>query len=158
MAELCHIDAQEQVVPDDNRATMGETIMPSVNKAIIIGHLGADPEMNQTSSGQSVCNFRVATTSKWKDKDGAAQENTQWHRITAWGRQAELCHKYLDKGSAVYVEGRIQTRDYEDDKGVKRWVTDIVANVVQFLGGRSDGGTTQREPEPPPITNEDIPF
>lgn len=112
-----------------------------VNTITIIGNLGADPEMRQTSGGP-VCNLRVATTEKWKGRDGNMQERTEWHSVTVWGNQAEACGRYLAKGRQIYVQGRLQSREYEKD-GVTRKVWDIVANRVQFLGGRGDGGDRQ---------------
>ena len=104
----------------------------SVNKAIIIGNLGKDPEVRQTGNGNAVANFSIATSEKFTDKGGQKQERTEWHRIVTFGKTAELCGKYLGKGSSVFVEGRIQTREYEKD-GVKRYSTEIVADNVRFL-------------------------
>ncbi len=114
--------------------------MSGVNKAILIGHLGADPEMRQTGSSRSVCNFRVATSEQWTDQEGQRQERTEWHRIVVWGRQAEIANQYLRKGRQVYVEGRIQTREYTDRDGNQRRSTEIVAQSITFLGGRDGGG------------------
>lgn len=111
-----------------------------VNKAIIVGNLGADVELRYTQSGQAVANFRVATNERWTDKEGESQERTEWHRIVVWGRQAENCEKYLSKGRQVYIEGRLQTRDWEDRDGNKRYTTEIVAQTVQFLSGGTGGG------------------
>lgn len=111
-----------------------------VNKAIIIGNLGADPELRYTQSGQAVANLRIATNERWTDKDGKPQEKTEWHKVVVWGRQAENCEKYLSKGRQVYVEGRLQTSEWEDKDGNKRWTTEIVAQSVQFLQGGSGGG------------------
>ena len=115
--------------------------MASVNKVILIGNLGRDPEMRYTQSGQAVTNFTLATTENWTDKNsGQKQEKTEWHRIVAWGRTGELCAQYLAKGRSVYIEGRLQTREWEDKEGIKRHTTEITANTVQFLGGpRSEG-------------------
>jgi len=110
----------------------------SVNKAIIVGRLGADPEIRFTQSGAGVTNFNVATDSVWKDKEGQKQTRTEWHRIVVWGPQAEVCSKYLSKGREVYVEGEINTRSWEDKEGQKRWTTEIRARDVRFLGGRGD--------------------
>lgn len=113
----------------------------SVNKAIIVGRLGADPEIRFTQSGAGVTNFNVATDTVWKDKEGQRQTRTEWHRIVVWGPQAEPCSKYLNKGREVYVEGEIQTRSWEDKEGNKRWTTEIRARDVKFLGSpRSDQG------------------
>lgn len=118
--------------------------MASVNKVIIVGNLGRDPEIRYTGSGQAVANFIVATSDRWTDKvSGQPQERTEWHRIVVWGRQAENCGKYLKKGRSVYIEGRLQTREYPDpkDNTQKRYTTEIIASQIQFLGGRdgSDG-------------------
>ena len=124
-----------------------------VNKVILVGHLGADPELRNTASGQAVCEFRIATSESWKDKNGQRQERTEWHRVVVWGKTAEICAKYLSKGRQAYIEGRIQTRSYEDKEGVKRYITEIVANDVQFLGGGQGGGGGGRgrdEGPPPP--------
>ena len=109
--------------------------MASVNKVILIGNLGADPELKYTPSNRAVCNLSLATNEVFKDKAGARQERTEWHRITVWGEQAETCSKYLGKGRSVYVEGRLQTRSWDDKDGKKRYSTDIVADRVVFLGG-----------------------
>jgi single-strand DNA-binding protein len=111
-----------------------------VNKVILVGHLGADPDMRYTPSGQGVCELRLATSESWNDKNGQRQERTEWHRIVVWGKRAEVCSKYLSKGRQVFVEGRIQTRNYDDKDGNKRYITEIIANDVQFLGGGRDGG------------------
>lgn len=113
-----------------------------VNKVILIGNLGADPEVRFTPGGQAVANFRVATNESWNDKNGQKQERTEWHRIVVWGKLAELCGEYLKKGRQAYVEGRLQTREWTDKEGKKNYTTEIVANTVQFLGGggRGDGG------------------
>lgn len=142
----------------------------SLNKAQLIGHLGGDPEVKYTPSGQTVANFSVATNESWKDKDGNKQERVEWHRIVVWGKTAENCGKYLSKGRQVYIEGRIQTRNYDDKDGVKRYITEIVADRVDFLGGgdkdegRGGGGGSRsdrgRNDGPPPSSapDDDIPF
>lgn len=114
--------------------------MASVNKAILVGNLGRDPELRYTPSGQAVANFSLATNESYNDKSGERVERTEWHRIVAWGKTAELCSQYLSKGRPVYIEGRLQTREWEDKEGVKRQTTEVVANTVQFLGGRGEGG------------------
>lgn len=111
----------------------------ALNKAMIIGNLGQDPELRETNSGQSVCNLSVATNRKWKDKHDQYQEETEWHRVTVWGKTAENCAKYLTKGRQVYVEGRLQTREWEDSDGNERKTTEIVAHTVQFLSGDGAG-------------------
>jgi single-strand DNA-binding protein len=113
--------------------------MGSVNKVILIGNLGADPELKYTPSSRPLCNLRIATTEVYKDKSGQRQEKTEWHRVTVWGDQAENCNKYLSKGRSVYVEGRLQTRSYDKD-GQKHYATDVVADRVVFLGGGGGGG------------------
>ena len=114
--------------------------MSSVNKVILIGRLGADPEVRYTQGGQPVASLRMATSENWTDRDGQRQERTEWHSITVWGKQAELCGQYLAKGRQVYLEGRLQTREYTDREGINRKAVDVVANQIVFLGGRSDGG------------------
>lgn len=121
-----------------------------INKAIIIGNLGADPELRHTTSGQPVCEMRVATNESWIDKSGEKQERTEWHRIIVWGKQGELAAKYLAKGRKVYVEGRIQTREWQDKDGNKRYTTEIVAQTVQFLDSRGSGGGGGWDGPPPP--------
>ena len=107
-----------------------------VNKVILIGHLGNAPEMRYTQSGQAVANFRIATNDKWTDKAGQTQDRTEWHRIVVWGKLAELCNQYLTKGRQVFVEGRLQTREWMDKENHKNYTTEIVAQQVTFLGGR----------------------
>lgn len=115
--------------------------MAGVNKVILIGNLGRDPELRYTASGQAVVNFSLATGETYTDKSGERVDKTEWHRIVAWAKTAELCAQYLSKGRTVYIEGRLQTREWEDKEGVKRQTTEINANTVQFLGGpRGDGG------------------
>lgn len=117
--------------------------MRGVNKVILIGNLGKDPEIRYTSSGQAVANFPVATTEVSTNKDGNKQEYTEWHRIVAWGRLAEICGEYLTKGKPVYIEGSIRTRSWEDKTGNTRWTTEIVARNMQMLGYAGDGGSQQ---------------
>lgn len=133
-----------------------------LNKAIIIGYLGNDPALRYTGSGKPVANFSVATTERWKDSNGQKQEKTEWHSIVAWGTLGENCSKYLDKGSKAYVEGRIQTREWEDRDGNKRKTTEIIAVNVLFLdpaqkrsGGGGGGGGGYN---PPPLDDDDVPF
>lgn len=140
----------------------------SVNKAIIVGNLGRDPEVRYTQGGQAVCNFSVATNEKWRDKSGNDQEQTEWHRIVTWGKLAELCGEYLAKGRTVYLEGRLQTREWTDKQGDKRFTTEVVARDVQFLdrGGRQGGGAKGPPDDdfgPPPRPEDegggdDVPF
>jgi len=145
--------------------------MSGVNKVILVGRLGSDPEVRYTPSGVAVANFSVATSEEWKDKDsGEKKERTEWHRIVAWRRLGEICGEYLSKGRQVYVEGRLQTRSWDDRDGNKKYMTEIVASDIQFLGSRdmSDGGRPsggmggggggfQGAPGPGP-EDDDIPF
>jgi len=137
--------------------------MASVNKAILIGNLGADPELRYTPGGAAVASFSLATTEKYKNKDGELQERTDWHNIVCWGRQAEIANEYLKKGSPVYIEGRIQTRSYDDKDGIKRYRTEIITRQMQLLGGRqssappSQGQAPHPEPEIP-ADDDDLPF
>ncbi len=144
-----------------------------VNKVIIIGNLGSDPEVRFTPSGQPVANFRMATNESWNDKNGQQQERTEWHRIVVWGKMAELCGEYLKKGRQAYIEGKLQTREWNDKEGKKNYTTEIVAQSVQFLGGggkgessgygsggrdRGDTGMPTDDLGPPPAGGDDIPF
>jgi single-strand DNA-binding protein len=147
----------------------------SVNKAILVGRLGRDPETRYTSSGQAVCNFTMATDETYKDRSGERQKHTEWHRIVVWGKLAEIAQQYLRKGSLIFVEGRIQTWQWEKD-GQKRTSTDIVANNFRMLGSRADNAgagaastgagdvdahATAPGPEDTPtpeVSDEDIPF
>ena len=119
--------------------------MATVNKVILIGNLGRDPEVRYLPSGDAVANFSIATTEKWKDKSGDMQEQTEWHRISFFGRQAEICGEYLRKGSSVYVEGRLQTRKWTDKEGNERTSTEIRGDRMQMLGGRGGGSAERRE-------------
>lgn len=114
--------------------------MASVNKVILIGNLGADPETRYLPSGDAVTNIRIATTENWKDKSGEKQEHTEWHRISFFGRLAEIAGEYLKKGSPVYIEGRIRTRKWQDKEGQDKYSTEIVADRMQLLGSRGGGG------------------
>ncbi|WP_412062769.1 single-stranded DNA-binding protein [Rubrivirga sp. IMCC45206] len=111
-----------------------------VNKVILIGNLGQDPELRYTGSGTAVCNMRLATTESYKDRDGNQVENTEWHTVVAWARLAEICGEYLSKGRQVYIEGQLQTRQWEDKDGNTRYSTEIKAREMQMLGGRDGGG------------------
>jgi single-strand DNA-binding protein len=139
-----------------------------VNKVILVGNLGRDPEIRYTPSGTAVANFSIATSERWKDKNsGEMQERTEWHRIVAWGRLGEICGEYLNKGKQVYIEGRLQTRSWEKD-GVTRYTTEVVAAEMKMLGGRGgDGPRSQQssgtpEYDGPPLPDsgydDDIPF
>lgn len=148
--------------------------MSGVNKVIIVGRLGQDPEMKAVGQGNTVTRLSVATSENWTGKDGQKQERTEWHRIVAWGKLAEICGKHLSKGRQVYVEGRLQTRSWEDN-GQKKYTTEIIANTVQFLGSNNaeagsssyaagasssnnDFGFQDFGPEPSFNQNEDVPF
>ena len=140
-------------------------IMSGVNKVIVLGRLGADPEVKNVSPTQTVARLSVATSETWNDREGQKQERTEWHRVVVWGKLAELCGKYLTKGRQVYVEGRLQTRSWEDQQGQKKYTTEIVANTVQFIGGPSESRETQASsndhqfgPEPSFDSEEEIPF
>ena len=128
--------------------------MAGVNKAIIVGNLGRDPEIRYTKGGSPVCQLSVATTRAYTNKNNDRVEETEWHRIVVWGKSAEHCNNFLSKGRQVYVEGRIQTRSYEDKDGIKRYSTEIVSDTVQFLGSRggqtSDGAPSQFSQFSPP--------
>ena len=136
--------------------------MASVNLAILIGNLGKDPELRYTPGGQAVATFSMATTEKWKDKDGKMSEKTEWHNIVCWGRNAEVANQYLKKGSPAYVEGRIQNRSYDDKEGNRRYITEVVARRLQMLSRRSEssGGSSDMPPVPEdiPETDDDLPF
>src|ERR1700690_2495879 len=116
-----------------------------LNKGMLIGNLGKDPEVRYTPGGQAVANFTIATNENWTDKQGQKQERTEWHRIVVWGKLAELCGKYLTKGRQAYIEGRLQTRSWEDQQGQKRYSTEIVANTVQFLGGNAGASANSQQ-------------
>jgi single-strand DNA-binding protein len=117
--------------------------MAGVNKVILIGNLGRDPELRYTPNGQAVANFTLATSENWTNKSGEREERTEWHRIVAWGRTAELCAQYLAKGRTVYIEGRLQTREWENKEGQKQRTTEVQAQTVQFLGSPRGEGTSQ---------------
>ncbi|WP_456387511.1 single-stranded DNA-binding protein [Desulfolithobacter sp.] len=136
-----------------------------VNKVILIGNLGADPEIRYTQSGTPVANFNLATSETWRNQDGTKEERTEWHRIVAWRRLAEICGEYLNKGTRVYIEGSIRTRKWEDRDGNPRYTTEIEAREMKILsprsGGSGGGGTYAQEQssyEPPPGVGDDVPF
>ena len=141
--------------------------MASVNKVMLIGNLGGDPEKRVTGTGQAVTNFNMATTDRWTDKSGQKQERTEWHRVVVWGPQADSCAQYLNKGRQVYVEGSLRTRQWQDRDGNTRYTTEVIAQRVQFLGGPR-GERTAEEPAPTFETNatptlnagssDDVPF
>jgi single-strand DNA-binding protein len=115
--------------------------MASVNKVILVGNLGRDPETRYSPDGAAICNVSIATTSQWKDKaSGERKEETEWHRVTFYGRLAEIAGEYLKKGRSVYVEGRLKTRKYKDKEGIEKYATDIIADQMQMLGGREGMG------------------
>ena len=125
----------------------------------MVGNLGADPELRYTPSGRPVATFRIATTDVWTDANGERQERTEWHRIVAWDRLAEICGEYLRKGSKVYIEGRIQTRTWEDQNGVQRYTTEIVARDMRMLDTKPSVPEEPAVEETPPIEEEeDLPF
>jgi single-strand DNA-binding protein len=146
--------------------------MAGVNKVILIGNLGSDPQVRYTPGGQAVANFNIATSERFNNKNGEKEERTEWHRIVAWGKLAEICQQYLKKGKQVYIEGRLQTRQWEDQQGQKRQTTEIVAQNMQMLGrvgdapGGGGGDFSSQEfagsPEPAPqgaaTTDDDLPF
>ncbi len=129
--------------------------MSGVNKVIILGRLGSDPETKNISSGSTVTNFSLATSESWKDKEGQKQERTEWHRVVVWGKLAEICGKYLSKGRQAFVEGRLQTRSWEDQQGNKRYTTEIVATNVQFIGGSAQASNSTGFDQP---ASNDNPF
>ena len=131
---LKHIVFRLYIVCGRTAPVINKEICVSINKVILIGRLGQDPELKYTPSGVAVCNFSVATTENWADKNGQKQERTEWHRIVVWGKLGELCNQYLSKGRQAFVEGNLQTRSWEKD-GVKRYTTEINARNIQFLGG-----------------------
>ena len=128
----------------------------SINKVILIGRLGQDPELKYTPSGAAVANFSIATSESWNDKSGQKQERTEWHRIVVWGKLAELCNQYLAKGRQVFVEGSLQTRSWDDQQsGQKRYMTEVNARNIQFLGGqaRESQGDSSFSQQPGPSMN-----
>lgn len=139
-----------------------------INKVILVGTLGKDPEVRYSQSGSALTSVSVATNESWKDKNGEKQERTEWHRVKFFGRLAEIAGEYLKKGGQVYIEGSLRTEKYTDKQGVEKYSTDIIANELQMLGGKSDGGERQERaprsnaPAPGPASDnfpdEDIPF
>jgi len=125
----------------------------SVNKAILIGNLGKDPDVRFTNSGKAVARFPIATSEVWMDQNGSRQERTEWHNIVVWGKQGETCGQYLSKGRQVFVEGSIRSRSYDDQSGNKRYITEIIAQKIKFLGG---GGGTRLAPEAEAGGSDDI--
>jgi single-strand DNA-binding protein len=141
-----------------------------LNKVMLIGNLGKDPEVRYTQSGTAVATFNVATTETWKDKDGQRQEETEWHRVVAWSKLAETCGEYLHKGSRVYIEGKLQTRKWQDQAGIDKFTTEIIAREMKMLSPRAggavgpdeggDGGYGSQEPPPGMMggSRDEVPF
>ncbi len=117
----------------------------AINKVILIGNLGQNPEIKHTPSGQSVCNLSIATNEAWTDKNGQKQEKTEWHRVVVFGKLADLCAQYLQKGRQAYIEGKLQTRSWQDKDNQTRYTTEVVAQTVQFLGGNAGAGRSQNQ-------------
>ena len=142
----------------------------SLNKVMLIGNLGKDPELRFTPTGRAVARFSLATSEQWTDQQGQKQERTEWHNVVVWGKQAESCGQYLSKGRQVFIEGSIRSRQYDDKEGQKRYITEVIAQRVQFLGGgRGDGagrgaagggagGSGEDAPPTPTPEDDDIPF
>ncbi len=145
------------------------TGMGTVNKVILVGRLGQDPELKYTPSGAAVTNFSVATNEVWKDEQGNKKDRTEWHRVVLWRRLAEIAGEYLKKGSRVYLEGKLQTRTWEDKDGIKRYTTEVIANIMTMLDTKAESGRAAAPPPPaevdaPPPTDaevkeeDDLPF
>ncbi len=142
--------------------------MSGINKVILVGRLGGDPEVKSVGQGSMTARFNIATSENWTDKNGQRQERTEWHRVVVWGKLAEICGKHLSKGRQVYIEGRLQTRQWDDQQGQKRYTTEVVANTVQFLGSSGEQRPQQTQaseaesqdfgPEPNFDATEEIPF
>lgn len=161
--------------------------MANLNEVRLIGNLGADPDLRYTQNGKPVCTLSIATNREWKDEHGKEFKEVSWHRVVVWGKQAENANEYLDKGDPVFIAGRLHTRDYEDDKGTKKWITEVIAQSVQFLkpkpkgqqaphpadrpNGSASSSSTRHSPNgpgdvgdwsapdgPPPPTDDEIPF
>jgi single-strand DNA-binding protein len=133
----------------------------SLNKVMLIGNLGGDPELRYTSSGVAVATFTLATNIRWTDPDGNTQEKTEWHNVVAWRKLAEICGEWLKKGRRVYIEGRLQTRTWDDKNGVKHWKTEIVADDMIMLDARGEGAVEPTQPAEQPSPEEkeeDLPF
>lgn len=128
-----------------------------VNKAILLGRLGRDPELKYTPGGKAVCSFSLATTERWTTQDGQKKENTTWHNIVAWGKPAEIMKEYLRKGSEVFIEGRIDNRSWEDKDGNKRYISEVVVGNFQFVGARATGSGSADEAAPASRPDDDLP-
>src|SRR6187402_3868900 len=155
--------------PHRGRGGPKESIVGSVNKVILVGNLGRDAELRYTPGGAAVATLNLATTEVWNDRSNQRQEKTEWHRVVLWGKQAESLQEYLTKGKQIYVEGRLQTRQWDDKDGNKRYTTEIKADRITLLGGggggrsggmERSGGQSSGQDEPPmePMTDDDIPF
>ena len=129
--------------------------MSGVNKAILVGNLGSDPELRHTGSGTTVANFSLATSENFKNREGERQTRTEWHKVVAFGKLAEICGQYLQKGKQVYIEGRIQTRSWEDQSGNKKYTTEVIANQMVMLGRAGDGSGRAGGSESQEVQNED---
>lgn len=140
--------------------TTEERSMASVNKVIVLGNLGKDPEVRHLPNGDAVCNFSLATTESWKDKDGNKQDKTEWHNVVIFRKLAEIAGEYLKKGRPVYIEGRLQTRKWQDKEGKDRYTTEIVADQMQMLGSRDEAKEVSKAPAPANFDDmeSDIPF
>jgi len=133
--------------------------MAGLNKAMIIGRVGKDPELRYMQNGNAVCNFSVATSESWNDKNtGEKQERTEWHRVTVYGKLAEICGEYLTKGNQNYIEGKLQAREWEDKEGNKKTTTEIIASTMQMLGSVGEGKQKEEPKQKPKTTDDDIPF
>jgi single-strand DNA-binding protein len=148
-----------------NPSHLSEGTMAGVNKVILIGNLGVDPEVRYLNSGTAVANFRMATTENIRNREGEREPRTEWHRIVAFGRLAEICGEYLNKGKQVYIEGRLRTRSWDDRDGNKRWTTEIIATGMQMLGSPTDQGAVEAEipdfggsTDSGPDQEDDVPF
>ena len=135
----------------------------SVNKVVLVGHLGGDPETRFLPSGAAVANFNLATNESWKDTNGEFQDKTEWHRCVMFGKSAELAGDLLKKGQLAYIEGKLQTRNWEDKDGVKRYTTEVVCDMITMLGRKMDSAETQERPKPnesedSPLEDDDLPF
>ncbi|MBD02112.1 MAG: single-stranded DNA-binding protein [Candidatus Marinimicrobia bacterium] len=135
----------------------------SVNKVVLVGHLGGDPETRFLPSGAAVANFNLATNESWKDTNGEFQDKTEWHRCVMFGKSAELAGDLLKKGQLAYIEGKLQTRNWEDKDGVKRYTTEVVCDMFTMLGRKMDSAETQERPKPnesedSPLEDDDLPF
>lgn len=133
--------------------------MPSINKVILIGHLGSDPEKRFMPNGNATCRYSIATSETWKDKNGEKQEHTEWHRIVMFGNIAEIACEYLKKGAAVYIEGRLRTQEWTDKENIKRYTTEIIADTMKMLGKRYKAeAKTSNSTQPDTDIDDDIPF